>query len=166
MGYKDGALFQYAPNPDIIHCPGDIRVLNSIPEHFCWDSYSGVGGFTGGDANLEGVTAGSITKQTQICIRVIGFYGWKNVLRSSKQRPVNTFGINNGTWEMHPGSPNLRPALSTLPSWVDSPAAFHGANSTFSFADGHAESRKWLIGLAITFANDMSPLQIFQLKCQ
>ena len=46
-GYKNGPLYQYAPNPDIIHCPGDIRVLNSIPNHFCWASYSGVDGFTG-----------------------------------------------------------------------------------------------------------------------
>ena len=47
QGYKNGPLYVYAPNPDIIHCPGDLRT--SIANHFCWASLSGVGGFTGGD---------------------------------------------------------------------------------------------------------------------
>jgi prepilin-type processing-associated H-X9-DG protein len=43
---------------------------------------------------------------------------------------------NNGTW-----------VFSTSPvSWVDTFAVFHGNNSSFSFADGHAESHKWLEG--------------------
>jgi prepilin-type N-terminal cleavage/methylation domain-containing protein len=158
-GFQHGALFQYAPNPDIIHCPGDIRVLNAIPEHFCWNSYSGVGGFPGGDANLEGVTAGSITKETQIMHPSDRFL-WVEECASQQQTAFGqTFGINNGTWEMHPGNPNGPPSPFFTAEWVDSPAAFHGANSTFNFVDGHAESRKWLSGLVITFANDMNPLK-------
>ncbi len=158
-GFKYGALFQYAPNPDIIHCPGDIRVLNAILGHFCWNSYSGVGGFPGGDANLEGVTAGSITKETQIMHPSERFL-WVEECASQQQTAFGqTFGINNGTWEMHPGNPNGPPSPFFTAEWVDSPAAFHGANSTFNFVDGHAESRKWLSGLVITFANDMNPLK-------
>jgi prepilin-type processing-associated H-X9-DG protein len=42
-------------------------------------------------------------------------------------------GYNNGTW-----------AFNTNPvGWVDPFAVFHGDNSSFSFADGHAESHKW-----------------------
>jgi len=47
-GWNIGPLSQYAPNPDIIHCPGDIRP--GIANHFCWDSYSIVNGYAGGDS--------------------------------------------------------------------------------------------------------------------
>jgi prepilin-type N-terminal cleavage/methylation domain-containing protein len=121
-GYKHGALFQYAPNPDIMHCPGDIRT--SIPNHFCWDSYSGVGGFPGGDVNLEGVTAGSITKQTQIMHPSERFL-WVEECASQTQTAFGqTFGINQGTWEMHPGGPNIGPSPFLLPHGLTHPQHF------------------------------------------
>ena len=156
-GYKHGAIFQYAPNPDIIYCPGDFRI--TISGHYCWDSYSGVGGLVGGDGNLEGITAGSITKANQI-LHPSDRFLWVEESASQQQTAFGeTFGINQGTWEMHPGGPNIGPSPFFTAQWVDSPAAFHGANSTFNFADGHADSRKWLSGLVITFANDMNPLK-------
>jgi prepilin-type processing-associated H-X9-DG protein len=36
----------------------------------------------------------------------------------------------------------------------DSPAAFHVTSADFNFCDGHAESRKWLLGATIAFGND------------
>ena len=161
-GFRKGALYQYASNPDIIHCPGDIRT--SIAKHFTWCTYSGVGGFVGGDANLEGATAGSITKLTQVKHPSERFL-W--VEESASQQATafgQTFGINDGTWEMHPGNPNGPPSAFFTAEFVDSPAAFHGANSTFSFVDGHAESRKWLSGSVIAFANDMNPLKYSNLS--
>ena len=161
-GFRNGALYQYAANPDIMHCPGDIRT--SIARHFCWDSYSGVGGFVGGDANLEGATAGSITKLTQLRHPSDRFL-WVEECASQQQTAFGqTFGINDGTWEMHPGNPNGPPSPFFTAEWVDSPAAFHGANSTFSFADGHAETRRWISGLVVTFANDMNPLKYSNLS--
>lgn len=161
-GFEKGALYQYASNPDIIHCPGDFRI--SVAKHFTWCTYSGVGGFPGGDANLEGntggtSTAGSITKQTEVKHPSDRFL-W--VEESASQQTTafgQTVGINDGTWEMHPGNPNGMPSPFFTAQWVDSPAAFHGANSTFSFVDGHAQSRRWISGLVITFANDMNPLK-------
>ena len=47
MGYRQpqpgvpGPLFQYAPNPDVVHCPGDMRYKRGIGAGFAWDSYSG-----------------------------------------------------------------------------------------------------------------------------
>jgi len=153
-GFRKGALYQYASNPDIIHCPGDIRI--SIPGHFTWCSYSGVGGFVGGDSGLEGATAGSITKQTQVKHPSDRFLWVEECASQQATAFGQTVGINDGTWEMHPGNPNGPPSPFFTASWVDSPAAFHGANSTFCFVDGHAQSRKWLSGLTIAFANDMS----------
>ncbi|HXB59301.1 MAG TPA: prepilin-type N-terminal cleavage/methylation domain-containing protein [Candidatus Acidoferrales bacterium] len=35
------------------------------------------------------------------------------------------------------------PDALTKPEWYDRPAAYHGGTGAFSFADGHAESKKW-----------------------
>jgi prepilin-type N-terminal cleavage/methylation domain-containing protein/prepilin-type processing-associated H-X9-DG protein len=154
-GYRSQPLFQYAPNPDVIHCPGDIRVI--IPGHYCWDSYSGVGGFVGGDPGLD-PGEGQIKKLSQI-IHASDRFAW--VEESSSQQETaagQTIGEADGAWDMHPGSPigGFGAPFSTA-GWIDSPAAFHGANSTFSFVDGHAEPHKWLNPFTIAFANDMSP---------
>ena len=43
MGYKkpspaiEGPLFRYAPNPDIVHCPGDLRFKRSVVNGIAWD---------------------------------------------------------------------------------------------------------------------------------
>jgi len=38
-------------------------------------------------------------------------------------------------------------AMNQTTSWYDRPANYHGGTGAFSFADGHAESRKWHDGL-------------------
>ncbi|HXE41561.1 MAG TPA: prepilin-type N-terminal cleavage/methylation domain-containing protein, partial [Candidatus Baltobacteraceae bacterium] len=43
-GYRECPLFQYAPNPDIVHCPGDNRFQLNIN---AFDSYSIAGGLNG-----------------------------------------------------------------------------------------------------------------------
>lgn len=42
----------------------------------------------------------------------------------------------------------------TPPGWVDPFAIFHGYVSTFAFADGHAELRRWLEASTIKAATD------------
>lgn len=150
-GFQTGALYQYAPNTDIMHCPGDNRV--TIAKHFCWDSYSGVNGFVNGDADYQALPA-YLTKKTQVMHPSDRFL-W--VEESSSQEVTahgQTFGENQRTWDMREGTPSLSFADA---EWGDSPAAYHGASSTFNFADGHAESRKWLSGAVLAFANSMNP---------
>lgn len=53
-------------------------------------------------------------------------------------------GYNNGTWVID----------VTPPGWVDPFAIFHGYVSTFAFADGHAELRRWLEASTIKAATD------------
>jgi hypothetical protein len=43
----NGPLYQYAPNPNVIHCPGDMRTQLAVGSGFAWDSYSGVQGING-----------------------------------------------------------------------------------------------------------------------
>jgi len=153
-GYKSQPLVPYAANPDIIHCPGDIRT--SLSGFFCWDSYSGVGGFVGGDPNLD-PNEGSITKQIQVMHPSDRFL-W---VEESASQQITAFGQTfvdpDGAWDMHPGGPNIGASPFATAAWIDSPAAFHGTSSTFAFVDGHVEPHKWLVGLTINFANDMSP---------
>ena len=148
-GYKDGPLFSYAPNPDIMHCPGDIRAS------FSWPSYSGVGGFVGGDSALD-TRLGKLKKQSQLMHSSDRFL-WVEEC-SSQTVPVagQRFAENEHAWDMHPGSPTAPPRPFYTALWIDSPAAFHGSSSTFSFADGHAESHKWVSGLVVAFAKSMN----------
>lgn len=150
-GYEEGPLYKYAPNPDIMHCPGDFR--SSLAGHFCWDSYSGVNGFVGGDNAYQSLAA-FISKASQVMHPSDRFL-WVEEC-SSQQVTVygQTCGENQRTWDMNSGTPSLNFADAL---WGDSPAAFHGDNSTFSFADGHVEAHKWLSASVIAFANSMNP---------
>ena len=148
MGFPIGPLYQYAPNPDIIHYPGDIRV--TIPNHFCWDSYSGVNGFIGGDADYQ-TLPGYITMKAQVMHPSDRFLWVEECASQEVTAHGQTFGENQRTWDMREGTPSFNPPFVDA-SWGDFPAAFHGANSTFNFADGHAESHKWLSGSVIAFA--------------
>ncbi|HEY4417698.1 MAG TPA: prepilin-type N-terminal cleavage/methylation domain-containing protein [Verrucomicrobiae bacterium] len=154
-GYKGGPLYQYAPNADIIHCPGDVRAAMG-GKLFCWDSYSGVGGFTGGDSVLDS-HLGHITKQSQVTHASDRFLWVEECASQTETMLGQTFLENEHAWDMHPGTPTGPPSPFFTASWVDSPAAFHGANSTFSFADGHVEAHKWISGLVAAFGNSLDP---------
>jgi prepilin-type processing-associated H-X9-DG protein len=63
-------------------------------------------------------------------------------------------GENWGTWVMTvAGTAANNWAGTTI---LDSPAVFHGVSSTFSWADGHATSRRWLNGAMIAYAASMN----------
>ncbi|HEU5123280.1 MAG TPA: prepilin-type N-terminal cleavage/methylation domain-containing protein [Verrucomicrobiae bacterium] len=156
-GYKDGPLFQYAPNPDIMHCPGDIRA------RFSWPSYSGVGGFIGGDSGLDS-RLGKILKQSQLAHPSDRFLWVEECSSQTVNVAGQQFAENEHAWDMHPGSPTAPPRPFYTSLWIDSPAAFHGSSSTFSFADGHAETHKWISGLVIAFARSMSPTKYSNLN--
>jgi prepilin-type N-terminal cleavage/methylation domain-containing protein/prepilin-type processing-associated H-X9-DG protein len=149
-GYKEAALYSFAPNPGLLHCPGDKRV--SLGALLYYDSYSGVEGLNGG-GYVAGT--GNPTKAD----------GATPILTASGlKHPVDRFlwveendnrGDNLGSWEM-----NWDP---TAPKWVDCPAVYHITATTFSFADGHVESHRWLNADTIKYAalgdhTQMSPL--------
>jgi prepilin-type N-terminal cleavage/methylation domain-containing protein/prepilin-type processing-associated H-X9-DG protein len=150
-GYKKSPLFSYAPNPDIMHCPGDIRT--KIQGHFSWVSYSGVNGFIGGDADYQNL-GGYITKRSQLLHPSERFLWVEECDSQQRTAAGQQYGENLRTWNMTFGTPSLDFINAR---WGDSPAAFHGNNSTFNFADGHAEAHRWVSGAVIAFANSMNP---------
>jgi prepilin-type N-terminal cleavage/methylation domain-containing protein len=144
MGYRQptpniaGPLFAYAPNPHVVHCPGDRRYQLPIGQGFAWDSYSGV-------MFLNGEGQGGFTKETQITHPGDRFVWVEG---------ADARGENLGSWVM--ADPGTAAANFTDALFGDSPAAFHITSGTFGFADGHAESHRWQDGSTLVFANSCS----------
>ncbi len=134
-GYRQGALFTYAPSPNIIHCPGDSRIKLKSGRGYTYVSLSGVGSLNGEVPDLY--------KQTAI-INPSSRYVW---VEENDPR-----GENVGSWIMNQGNPANGFKGAQL---VDSTANFHGNASTFNFADGHAESKKWLDAAMIKYSASM-----------
>lgn len=150
-GYKQGALYQYAPNVDVLHCPGDEREKvpynaspSGPPGSYAHGSYSGSGGLNG----IVYAPDTALTKQSLIK------HPTERFLWVEENDPR---GENLSSWAMKPGTvPSFTDA-----AFVDSVAAWHGRTSTFSWADGHAESHKWLDTPTITFALSSDPQKYY-----
>ena len=143
-----GAFGVYFKNPDVVNCPGDSRKQLAASSYaFC--SYSGVTGMNGQTWTSD-PTQGEIT-------------GQKSPSASSVHKFIfveenDPRGENEGTWVMNvSGRAANNWAGTTI---LDSPAAFHGTSSTFSWADGHATSRRWLDGATIAYAASMNTVEI------
>jgi prepilin-type N-terminal cleavage/methylation domain-containing protein/prepilin-type processing-associated H-X9-DG protein len=139
-GIRKGALYTYVDNPGAYHCPGDLRTRRLAPGRgWAYDSYSKANGMNG--LPWQGSTATSgpqpwFTKLTAVMDPAEAMV----FIEEADPR-----GYNNGTWVI-----NVHPS----PGWVDPFAIFHGDVSSFSFADGHAEMRKWVEGSTIKAATD------------
>jgi prepilin-type N-terminal cleavage/methylation domain-containing protein len=123
-------LWRYANSAGTYHCPGDLRYRNlTVGTGWAYVSYSRADGMSGGGW------------RDQVPFRKLGQVGSpsKSMVFIEEADPR---GHNSGTWVME----------STR--WVDPFAVFHGAVSSLSFADGHAESHKWLDGGTIKAATD------------
>lgn len=134
-GYRQGALFPYAGTPGIIHCPGDVRIKLKVNRGYTYVSLSGVGTLNG--------EAPELTKQTQI-ISPSNRFVW-----AEENDPR---GENVGSWLLNQGNVANGFAGASL---IDSTANFHGNASTFNYADGHADSKKWADAVLIKYSNSM-----------
>jgi prepilin-type N-terminal cleavage/methylation domain-containing protein/prepilin-type processing-associated H-X9-DG protein len=142
-GYQQGALYQYAPNVNVLHCPADARRRSPVvanpttpPGAFARGSYSGVGTLNGQYAQLFKTSA--ITHPSERFLWV---------------EENDPRGENLNSWVMNPGT---APTFAGA-SFIDSVASWHGNNSTFSWADGHADSHRWANSATIAYALNMSP---------
>lgn len=150
--FQAGVLYQYAHNFNVLHCPADFRAKDPYnpgattpPGSFAWGSYSGAAGMNGTPYS----PSTPITTQSQ--------------LRSPSQRYLwveenDPRGENEGAWVM--GNAGTPPAFSNA-TFEDSVAAWHGSTSTFSWADGHAETHRWLDAPTIVYALSMDPNKYF-----
>jgi prepilin-type N-terminal cleavage/methylation domain-containing protein len=123
-GIQMSPINQYDSAVSSYHCPGDTR--NSLRSGSGWgyDSYSKPEGINGAFGQLYGQTPFRKT--------------------SGVPDPSETFtlieeadpraGYNEGTWLL---------IVNPHPYWCDAFAIFHGAWTSFSYVDGHADGHKW-----------------------
>ena len=128
-------LYPFAPNPGVVHCPGDLRYKTRQPgSGWAFDSYSKVNGDNGENfANYWG-TGSAYTKLSQVSASSLTF---------AFREDVDNRGYNVGSWVVNW---NLTTANFGHPqsfTWQDPIPMYHGNVSTASFVDGHAESHKW-----------------------
>lgn len=151
-GYKQGVIYPYAPNVNVLHCPADKRFRNpalpgdatSPPGNFAYGSYAGAGGLNG----IVYSPDTPITRQTSL------MHPSQRYLWIEENDPRNE---NKSSWVIHPGTaPDFTDA-----SFVDSVASWHGGTSTFSWADGHSESHRWIDGPTIKYALSDDPAKYF-----
>ena len=135
-GLQNSPLWRYAGALNSYHCPGDLRTKNLKPgSGWAYDSYSKVNGMNGGDWGSG--TQPPYKKLSQVT---------EASMAMVFNEEADSRSFNRGTWVI-----DVSP-----PGWVDPFAIFHGNVSTVSFADGHGESHKWLVGSTITAARDSS----------
>lgn len=145
-GWVEAALFPYAPSANVIHCPGDTRFRLGVPS---FDSYSGVASINDTTVNYnQGVNSDLSQPDGKVIVITK-----RSMIRHPSDRML---------WveEADPRGDNFQQWIflyanngSGAPAWGDRTAAFHGFGSSFNFADGHAENRRWLEKNTVDFAN-------------
>ncbi|HLP77499.1 MAG TPA: prepilin-type N-terminal cleavage/methylation domain-containing protein [Candidatus Paceibacterota bacterium] len=126
-------LYQYAPNVNVFHCPGDIRYKkSSLAAGWAFDSYSKCQNMGGEDYNSYWGAGNTYKKMSSVQNASSTFY----FLEDADERNVNV-----GTYVVNWSGNTF--------TWEDPPAMYHGNVGTCSFADGHAEAHKWLNGSVI-----------------
>ena len=127
---KTSPLFRYVNSPDVFHCPGDLRYRKlQVGSGWAYATYSRANGMAG--VNWSGQVPFSKLAEVRPPSQAMVFI-----------EEADPRGFNNGPWVMD------------ITGWVDPLAVFHGNVSTFSFADGHAESHRWRDAATIKAATD------------
>jgi len=150
---SQGALGQYLKSPNVVNCPGDLRKQQTVANGFAYISLSGVTGLNGQSWWNHPTSPGGyvngpmeiLTKRTQL------LHPSQKFLWVEENDPR---GENFGTWVMTVNGTAANNWSGT--TILDSPAAFHGTSSTFSWADGHATSRRWMSGATVAYAASMN----------
>jgi prepilin-type N-terminal cleavage/methylation domain-containing protein/prepilin-type processing-associated H-X9-DG protein len=134
QGIRESPLFKYVESTGVYHCPGDLRTKHLKPGRgWAWDSYSKANGMNGSSWNPNQpfyVKLSAVAAPSEAMVFV---------------EEADPRGFNRGTWVID---------VAPSPGWVDPFAVFHGDTSTLSFADGHAESRRWIEATTIKAARD------------
>jgi prepilin-type N-terminal cleavage/methylation domain-containing protein/prepilin-type processing-associated H-X9-DG protein len=130
-------LGQYlAKNTGVFKCPAD-KVPSAIGPR---NRSISMNGFVGGTAERD--VYGYTTYQLYLKDSDFVKPGAANLWVFVDEHPDS---INDCMFGMHMPPSNLWPgSAATAPTWDDMPASYHNGACGFSFADGHAEIKKWL----------------------
>ena len=126
---KAGLMFPYASNLKVYKCPADIKAFNGVPTSRsmsmnCWmnpiNSWNNIKGY-------GGATALRIFKKQSDINAPSPALCWVTI-------DENPDSINDGWFVCDPNN---------TAQWPDVPATYHNKAGGISFADGHAEIKKW-----------------------
>lgn len=136
-GIRAGALYPYINNVYAYSCPGDTRKHRRKPPRDCFRSYSISYAF-GNTERLPGYN--SYRKQPEI------LNPSRHFVFVEEEHIGARYGENEGGWHL----------LQTQGTIYDPLASYHINGSTFAFADGHAESRRWRDGRTLAWIDRVS----------
>lgn len=147
-GLQAGALWPYLEAHKVYNCPVDKRYVKpatykgNSADNYDPEWYGGYRSYSLGKVYSKRPTTGS-GEENYIASKLsdISLPGSKIVFLEE----ADGYGWNHKTWNMN---------LNT-PEWIDPFAVWHNGSSTLSFADGHAERRRWVSENTI----EMSELQ-------
>ncbi|MHC5173755.1 MAG: type II secretion system protein [Planctomycetota bacterium] len=116
-GLKRGVLWPYLETVDVFHCQSDKSKGGNFRSYSMTDSMGGNGGWASGEYKIYRSQGEIINPAGKIVL-----------LEENDSR-----GCNFGSFIMEP----------VALKWADPLTVWHGGTSSFAFADGHAEFRKW-----------------------
>jgi prepilin-type N-terminal cleavage/methylation domain-containing protein/prepilin-type processing-associated H-X9-DG protein len=135
-------LYKYAPNTDAFECPGDTRYKALALANWAYGSYSRTEN-TGGEpwAGSEGSTRFCGMGDTYRTLPAIKSTATTFIFTEDASTAGR--GFNQGTWCVQWRLTTPAGGLSQSFIGMDAVPMYHGNMSTFGFADGHGESRRW-----------------------
>lgn len=138
-GIRLGTMWPYVKDVDVYHCPGDNRRSTRRPPRDCFRSYSISYAFGDLRPGVPGRGGYRYYRRMQEISNAPLYYVFVEEEHNGSQ-----YGENEGGWHLPMGSSLNR--LANPGSWAfyDPLASYHIKASTFGFADGHADRRKWM----------------------
>jgi prepilin-type N-terminal cleavage/methylation domain-containing protein/prepilin-type processing-associated H-X9-DG protein len=119
---NDNLLGPYAANPQVFHCPGDVRFNRPIGNGWAYDSYAVPENVeSAGSSDNNSFSAIAAIKKPASCIIMV--------------EQADPRGYNKGTFAID--------TTRTSAGLEDVFSMYHGNVGTFAFADGHAEAHTW-----------------------
>ena len=141
-GIERGLLFPYVKNVKVYHCPADPRYKRPPPsgaKSSAFRSYSIAGG-------MNGTLWVAATKKLYHPCTVYA------QIKAPAEKYVFVEDNDPRCFNVHCWEIEL-----TRPRWADAPATWHYNKSNLGFADGHAETHRWM---------DKSTIEIGQAKTE
>ena len=139
-GYKRGSFWTYIENYKVYHCPGDSRhtMPPTDPLTGFTNTIGGYRSYSMGAPLSQWALGATFSGESLVVVKKLTEF----VRPGSKVvwlEEADGYGWNHRTWNMY---------LNQY-KWYDPFAIWHNDASTFGFADGHAERRKWVEEITI-----------------
>ncbi|MBN1125134.1 MAG: hypothetical protein JXA82_09005 [Sedimentisphaerales bacterium] len=149
-GIKAGELFPYIGNTSVYHCPASRLWPPQNEPHAVYLSYQVSGTMNSEDFIYREGWPGTIsiyrtiffpdgTRQSLICVEK-----YNQIKNPVKKYVLVEEDVQGAFGQLFPAGGFVLMSNMNFWSWWDWPAGFHNGQATFGFADGHAETHRWM----------------------